>query len=96
MYAAKRNSHVYHHVRAKSGETYCGISVNKLLLNRPSGLSLHLVKDRPAGRSLCQHCAKAENPRGHSQPQEADVPGATLAFPTTAAPRTPTVRNDAR
>lgn len=72
MYAATRNSHVYHHVRAKSGETYCGISVNKLLLDRPPGLSLHLVKDRPAGRTLCQHCAKSENSREHSGPQEVE------------------------
>jgi len=67
MYAAKGNSRVYHYVRPKSGKTYCGLNVSRLLLDRPAGLSLHLVKDKPAGRTLCQHCAKIEKSGEYSE-----------------------------
>jgi hypothetical protein len=58
MYAATGNSGVYHSVRSNSRETYCGLTVNKLLLDRPVGNALHFVKDRPPGRSFCKHCSR--------------------------------------
>jgi hypothetical protein len=60
MYAATGDSNVYHYVRSNSRETYCGLTVNKLLLDRPVGHSLHFVKDKPPGRSFCQHCSRME------------------------------------
>ena len=58
MYAATGISSVYHYVRANSRETYCGLTVNKLLLDRPVGYSLHFVKYKPPGRLTCKHCSR--------------------------------------
>lgn len=58
MYAATGISSVYHYVRSNSRETYCGLTVNKLLLDRPVGYSLHFVKYKPPGRYSCKHCLR--------------------------------------
>jgi hypothetical protein len=61
MWATTSSNGVYHSVNEAQDATLCGLKVTPVIINRPTETSiLHLTTKQPAGRKLCETCAKAE------------------------------------
>jgi hypothetical protein len=61
MYAMNSPSDIYHALAEDDEYTLCGLSVVPVIINRPARTAaLHLTSQKPAGRSLCEACAKSK------------------------------------
>lgn len=58
MYAATANSKVYHLTESPNERTLCGVRFMPIVLEEPRSLGLSLVRTKPDGYALCQHCSR--------------------------------------
>jgi hypothetical protein len=61
MYAATSNSKIYHLTEPPGERTLCGVKFMPIIMEQPRAAGLSLLRTKPDGYSLCQHCNRVRS-----------------------------------